>query len=329
LAEEGDGSGTKLGIPSFSVDKAELMEAENLLRVTLSYDATICGNPWQGGVFGYGEIEKLGECEATAHFYEEGDLDRAMALASAAQTWTSFSVIGTRLIYENAPEGTTQAVAWNDRIHRFDETSPLSGSVDLDIELPSPMKYLRERKTYHIVVIGYISYKAFNGEWSNIAGLGPLTVEIGKDIDELSLVVGGPSEIDAGGGGYTFTLSATGKEATIGKVDRVSWSFIYLAKDGWIELDPIEMDDLSNLALPAEILSAWWSLAVRHGTRNAQQYQLYMRVKGEAFAQGDSLAASNTHQVRITATEELELVVDGPETLERLLPSQGADLGGP
>ena len=316
LAEEGGGNATKLGIPSFGVDKAELIGAENLLRVTLSYDATICGNPWQGGIYGYGEIEKLWECDVKAHYYEEGDLDRATALASTAQTWTGFSVIGTRLIYENAPEGATTWASWTDALHRFDETSPLSGSVDLDIELPSFMKYLRERRTYHIVVIGYISYRAFNGFWWNIAGLGPLTVEVGEEVDELSLRIDGPAEIDAGGGEYSFTLNASGKDATIGKVDGVAWTFTYLAKEGWTELDPIDEDRLCDLQVSKEVLRTWWSLAIRHGTLRSQQYLLNMRVKAEAYAQGKLLATSNNPSFRVTAIEELKLTVDGPETVD-------------
>jgi hypothetical protein len=320
LAEEGEGEegggATTLGIASFSVDKAEIIEAENLLRVTLSYDATICGNPWSGGIFGYGEIERLRECRAKAHFYEESDHDRAMALASTAETWTGFSVIGTRLIYENAPEGTTHMVSWDDATLRFDETSPLSGSADLDIELPSFMKYLKEKRTYHIVVIGDIQYDAFNGGWWNIAGLGPVTFEIGEDVDELLLRVDGPDEIEAGGGKYTFTLDASGKEATIGKVDRVTWTFAYLAKEGWTELDPINEDRLSNLEIPAEVLRTWWSLAIRHGTLRSQRYVLSMRAKAEAYAQGELLATSNNPSFAVTAVEELKLTVDGPETVD-------------
>lgn len=312
----GEESATKLGIASFAVEKAELLGEGDLLRVTMSYDASICGNPWQGGIYGYGEIEALQECHARAHFYEEDDLARASALASTAATWTGFSVIGTRIIYENAPEGTTYMVSWKSAAHRFDDSSPLSGSVDLEIELPSSMKYLRERKTYHIVVVGDITYKAFNGAWSNVAGLGPITVQVGEDVDELSLRVDGPDEFEAGGQGATFNLTATGKDATKEKVDRVAWTLSYYAQGAWTDLDPMDAGDLSDLRIADADLRALWSLAVNHGTRYTQHYLLNMRVSARAYSGDDLLATSNTHSFRVVAVEELRLSVDGPETID-------------
>jgi len=314
LGEE-DGSGTKLGIASFDVAGARVVEGGKALRVTLSYDATICGNPWQGGKYGYGEIEKLRECNAKAFFFEEGDLGRASTLASTADAWKGFSVIGTRLVYENLPEGTTHGVSWDDSTHRFNESSPLSGSVDLDIEFPSFIRYLRETKTYHIVVVGYISYDAFNGVWTNIDGLGPLTVELGEDVDELSLNVDAPAEVDFASGEAVFNLTAAGKNTTMAKVDKVIWTFSYYTRDGWRELDPLEEDGLTDLDVGAQTLGKWWSLAIQHGTFISKRYSLNMRVTASAYSGEKTLATSATRSFQVLAVEELRLTVDGPKSV--------------
>jgi hypothetical protein len=187
-SEEGSDSGTKLGITSFSIAKIEMVG--NTYEVTMSYDATQAGSPWQGGIFGYGEIEKLVECEVTAYFYREDDAERANELAARAREAAGFRLFGNSGITTG---GLTQGMS-SRRNFTYMDTAPLSGQVKLTIEFPYTLKYLRDPERYYVVFIAVISYRAFNGAWTNVDARGPVELIAGADIVDVTISIDAPSQ---------------------------------------------------------------------------------------------------------------------------------------
>ncbi len=57
----GEVSTTKFGLKSFQIQGATRSDLS--YNLTIEYDASEAGNPWQGGIYGYGEIDTL-PCKA-------------------------------------------------------------------------------------------------------------------------------------------------------------------------------------------------------------------------------------------------------------------------
>ncbi len=63
---------TRLGLASFGI--TGVRRVGDSLAVGISYDATSAGNPWQGGIYGYGPIEALDGVELDIWYFKEEGL---------------------------------------------------------------------------------------------------------------------------------------------------------------------------------------------------------------------------------------------------------------
>lgn len=66
--------------------------------------------------------------------------------------------------------------------HLFTDESPLSGSAEIDIEIPRTLWYAQNIGTYHVVVLADISYRAFNGAWPNFDAYSIFTVDTASQV---------------------------------------------------------------------------------------------------------------------------------------------------
>lgn len=278
-------SGTKFGLASFTVTGVDVFEES--IGVTLTYDATKAGNPWSGGIFGYGEIERLDRCTAVAYFFKERE--GAETLHRTAQEVEGMTEGFTNIygVTDMLPAGHLSGISDEKGFHLFTDESPLSGSVRIEIEIPRTLFYAQNMGTYHVVVLADISYRAFNGAWSNFDASNIFTVDTGS---QVTITIGGPQEFNWPDI-FSFDLQAEGRNTD--SISTVNWSFTYRSREGWA---PAWTHTVSGRGGIYRSDSSWYQFALDHGEADPEEMSLEMKVVARAYLYtGSLMAESNTH----------------------------------
>ena len=302
-----DGSGTKLGITSFDITKIERIG--NAYMITMSYDASQAGNPWQGGIYGYGEIEKLTRCEVTAYFYKDEDAQKASELAARAKNRTGFNLFGKRDI---TTWELVRAASYRDNSTRMD-TAPHTGQVKINLPFPYHFKYLKDQEKYQVVFIAVISYNAFNGAWTNVDYRGPVELIAGEEIVEVDIRIGGPSKATSRDTGIELNITGTGETT---KVDRVSWRLYYSGGEGLTTILTYNTSTIKDIKLGEDHLALLTQATLQNGRREGDNKTLYIRAEATAYADGEPVDNSNIHQFKYYSAEEISLTLTGPDTIK-------------
>ena len=298
--------GVTLGISSFRISGVEILDRH--VSVSISYDASTCGNPWPPeGADPYGEIESLRYCYVKAYLYRDEDREKAEALVETAETLRGFSLFGITDITTAAPEGTVVSSSITGKIW-FNESSPLSGEVVVKMEKPFALKY-PTGDAYHMVVLSEIEYAAFNGVWKNIDGWGPLTVG-GDGGEETKITLSGPETVTDLDTEMYFPIKVEGPTSSI---RHVNYTFQYRDRAGsWIPGRTYRVTGTSGLRRTDTYLI---DLAMCMGTPievEGSGMSLEMRLVAEAYgASGELAATSNTHRFKVEAPSYL-ISVTGP-----------------
>lgn len=286
---EDDGGETAIpGLANFEIAGVGIVN--NALQVRVNYDATRAGNPWQGGIHGYGEIDELVKWSISTLIYVN-DTRAQIFVASADElyphgyagsepmTWIekhSKNIYGTT----SRPDGQGGDQEWA----RFAQGDPLSGTLEANLSL----KKLAIGETFTVIVWASIEYKGFSKYMLNFDIHGPLSLEYVPDLD---IWITGPSVIMGEDREALFNMTAAGSD--VPEIDRVDYAFEYHDGDGWVELKTAYSYSTSQLKVEGELLRSFQQLARDRGG------MVKMRVTAEALRSSwggmETMVRSNTH----------------------------------
>jgi hypothetical protein len=300
----GSESGTKFGLSSFTIAGVERSDLSYI--VTLKYDASRAGNPWQGGIYGYGEIERLERWKVIAYFFQDGT--RAGELASAG--WTGFGFIGN--VIDEAPDRITMEASRVEVGGRFNGTEALTGTIEARVDFRRPViDSIRQGETFHVVFLAQISYSAFSGRWGNVAVSGP--AQAGGEDERITVRVDGPAGISRSTTEATFTATTGGREAD--KISSFGWNFQYRREDGsWGGLDYISTGRPGltvNSTQGQPSLDRWRDRADSLGAETPQGKQMAIRAIVSVYIGSTKITTSDPHSLVVSLSERT-LTVTGP-----------------
>lgn len=299
---------TKLGLASFGVTGVQ--RVGDSLAVGISYDATSAGNPWQGGIYGYGPIEALDRVELDIWYFKEGGLANASLLVNAVQQFKAegggFGWVD--YLYDNVPELYRMGAVKARQILIFNASSPRSGSFDMVLAIPGGLFRPDTMGTYYAVAIAQISYWAFNGKWANTDGSGAIRLNTETQIT-ASLTC--PSLVEQTASRLNLTLKLEGKN--VGWISYINWSFQYKGKAGQWQPAWTTKTSRQNLSVQS---TTWQQYAIDHGQAKDGGVVVEMRVEAGCYYAPSwditrLLATSNSCPFSVQIAQP-DVTIDGP-----------------
>jgi len=331
-----DGATAIPGLAGFGITGVDQPNS-SFLAVHVAYDASQAGNPWQGGIYGYGPIDSLGDWEVEAYFFDPANATQALSaireyfpdLHGRALTgdWTRAGNIWEFLRrYKLRITGKPIGV-WRQNdisgVCYFNASSPLVGTFGstLDRNRLRSNRYLRLGETYYGIIAATISYTGFNHGWYDLHIWGPVQIRIDPDI---SLAIAGPDFISLADNDASFSLTVTGLDKD-SAVDTVNWTFSYRNRQGgWVDFKTTTFGSGSSswgtMRLPRSDLDSWLDMASQYGEEVGGVKQLSMRVVARAYESVRGLGyrllnSSNVHEFLVFRGIDVSLAVSGPNAI--------------
>jgi hypothetical protein len=297
---KGEEGGTAIpGLASFQI--SELTQVGSHYEVLVEYDATTAGNLWEGGIYGYGEIDRFRR--ATIWMMVFRNETKAATFVLAADELYPDGYAGAEPIYwirkhaeskcgiSVIPDPTLKG---DSRSGTLPEDTPLTGSLDANLSLTK----LPVEEALYAVFWACIEYEGFSKYMYNIDYRGPLQIVYSPDI---TLIVDGPTYVTPKDEEVTFNLTVSGGDA--GEIDRIDWFMEYSTGEGWASMDPMYGSLTSGLKLDHNRLSSLLELLEEHG----EEGELDLRVSARAYRMYrlDLIASSNLHSFTLGHEEKV------------------------